>query len=499
MRKRTPWGSSTGSIVFTRVLYVLTSVLLPTLTVRSLNVDTLPSEVALGEDITVTWHRTTTAHADPTQWEIEFVQDDNPLPDSVFIVPAQAAGDGTVEVTIPTSVPDSGKPLQLVAFLPERNAIFSTLAQFSIQGGQSSSQGDPDKGMSSQDTTPTTQTSQSIRQSQASDQVAGPLTSTPTSTLTTGSKASVSTNPSTSDSISQTTNTASSNSSSSSDHEDASGAPSVFGSTDTPSLHGTTPGSSSSTSFNSHTTDTSSSNLPFNGGSSGASAHESRLAIILPSVIGALVLLLVIIGIFWRCRRRRTQRSTRKISAPTDSSNGSNTSSDTFHPYDLKPEFPINPPDRLHEPFPGEAESTCTDNSNIIPLTRRILRGWHGTRDCSTQPHPYQLKQEEPTVNTATQPLTDNHRASNNGDSSLSYPSTNVRPRSLSESSIARSPIQGEVDLIPAGRSVFARDRDTEVHDEMRQMREHIQRLEMLVTSNGTRGLTDEPPPMYHA
>ncbi|KAF5372089.1 hypothetical protein D9758_004962 [Tetrapyrgos nigripes] len=244
---------------------------------------------------------------------------------------------------------------------------------------------------------------------------------------------------------------------------------------------------------------------------------RTRLSVVLPSVIGAVLVSPVLCFVLWRYVRKRRSKEDSGIPIAIIDNTGSRSSFTQPRPYDLKPEFSSNnllPV--IRQPFPGERESMrpfhLPANISLMDRTAGLFTRlpWNQPPSSLERPHPYELKPED------FGPIPSRQR-----QSVLSFVETNVQAssstlthfRSRSESSILiRSPtaqsnstsrqlrLQEEADQMRARLSALARDAArSEVQEDMHRMRDHIERLETLVMSNWARGLTDEPPPMYRA
>ncbi|KAF5372092.1 hypothetical protein D9758_004955 [Tetrapyrgos nigripes] len=247
--------------------------------------------------------------------------------------------------------------------------------------------------------------------------------------------------------------------------------------------------------------------------SDASGAKTNRLAIILPSVIGASLFSIILILIFWRYRRR--QRLKVQSSGNYDSES---LPSRMLGPGDFK-SISMNSPD-IPEPFPGErgvmrgsdVRGGTSHFSEIMEPFSRLP--WNRNGNTLAQPHPYELKPDYSEPIPSRQSVVSSVEAIFQPLSPLTLIS-NTRPRSHSEFSIIiRSPtqtesnvtsrqhrLQEEADQMRARLSALGRDpaRSEVTQEDMGRIREQIERLEILVMSNWARGLTDEPPPMYHA
>ncbi|KAF5361165.1 hypothetical protein D9758_009070 [Tetrapyrgos nigripes] len=243
-----------------------------------------------------------------------------------------------------------------------------------------------------------------------------------------------------------------------------------------------------------------------------SSSSSPKLKIILPSVAGSLVLLVIIFMIMSRCYRRTTKRPrsmindhiTRRGDPAEHPTSGPN----IIHPYDLKTNDQFLQ-SRISEPFPGEStQASCSNDLDSTIFGRRGIFErllWRNGTNHSELPRPYELKRDLLPLANQTAALTSEtqpHRASIASSPSISRP----RPRSSSESLIARSDTQTEsttqqiqlreeADELRSQASRYERDfvRD----EEMRRLRDRIQMLEMQVNSDRATGLTDDLPPSY--
>jgi hypothetical protein len=154
--------------------------------------------------------------------------------------------------------------------------------------------------------------------------------------------------------------------------------------------------------------------------------------------------------------------------------------------YSFRPEYPT-PRSNLHEPFPGEVQRSALPPADI------------------EEPEPYDLKvdsqspqspeQNVPLENEDGSTLSGSHEYVRPGDSSRSFAGTSLPPQTESTSRQIR--LREEADALR--ERVAALEREAFLSDEIGRMKDYIQRLEMLIASNWARGLTDEPPPSYHA
>ncbi|KAF5372186.1 hypothetical protein D9758_004975 [Tetrapyrgos nigripes] len=459
---------------------------------HSLKIDTLPPSFTPGEQFIVTWHRDTNGpQPDPPNWNFEFVQDQSPIGGTIS-VPSSRQLDATMVLTIPTS-PEQSHLLQLVAINADRGTSFTNLAELTVVPANVVTQSNPHP---SQTTEGTSQTSSSFSPSAMTgtptarttlDNSLAPQTSAAASTSTTQEfhSPSKSTAMTTLDnSLAPQTSAAASTSTTQE----------IYSPSESTAIQATSPPLSSD---------------------GGSGTQGARPAIIVPSVLGTFFIFLVLIVLLWRYRRK--QRSTHVFSSDNVEDHPGSDShpppSGTIYTYNLKPKFTtINPLD-IEESFLGERESTTLSSPYSASSTTLLGRlfPWNRAANDSEHLRPYDPRSLA-TVNRSLDEhisTTESRHISNSRHSSLISPALPpTRPRSSSEFSIRRSStppestsrqIQLQVEADELRTRVSALERDAVLSDEVRRMRDHIQRLEMLVTSNWAMGLTNEPPPTYHA